>query len=235
MAEPIFVKTLKLRAEHVDFRRKMRPSVLMRLFQECCIAHTEELGMGRKMTLDRGFLWVVTSERIQIDRMPEYDEEITLECYPGPMLHYFFPRNLVVKDAQGSILVKGNAMWALIDEKSRAMIDPKEHGIHVEGQDLPGQIAPAMMIPTPVLSLVAKTEASYSLVDINGHLNNCSYLDIAMDLFDKEDLSRDMSEIALVFKKEIPLGESFDINYGKEKEAYYFASKDRFALKISLR
>ena len=62
----------------------MRLSVLMRLFQECCIAHTEELGMGREKTLDRGFLWVINSETIEITRLPEYDEEITLLCRPGP-------------------------------------------------------------------------------------------------------------------------------------------------------
>ena len=84
----------------------MRLSVLMRLFQECCIAHTEELGMGRDKTLDRGLLWVVISEMIEIQRMPVYDEEITLVCYPGKTLHYFFPRQLTVLDRNGTEIIR---------------------------------------------------------------------------------------------------------------------------------
>ena len=64
-------RTLRLKTEHVDCFRALRLSVLMRLFQECCIAHTEDLGMGREKTLDRGFLWIVNAEMIRVRRMPE--------------------------------------------------------------------------------------------------------------------------------------------------------------------
>ena len=74
-----YERKLILKAEHVDAYRNLRISVLMRFFQEVCIAHTEELGMGRNMTLDRGFLWIVNSENIQIERLPKYDEEIKIK------------------------------------------------------------------------------------------------------------------------------------------------------------
>lgn len=234
MAEATYIKKIKLRAEHVDFRRKLRLSSLLTFFQECCIAHTEELGMGRKMTLDRGFLWVITSERFLISRLPEYDEEITLECYPGPMLHYFFPRHLIVKDSRGETIIKGNALWALIDERRRELIDPKENGIRVEGKDHGDEIVPAMMIPTPALSQTKTLKADYSLVDINGHLNNASYVNLALDLLSPEELRHDIKEIDLLFKKEIPFGETFDICFGADKETRYFSAKDHFILKLVL-
>ena len=112
-------RTLRLKAEHVDCFRALRLSVLMRLFQECCIAHTEDLGMGREKTLDRGFLWIVNAEMIRVRRMPEYDEEITLVCRPGQTLHYFFPRQMAVLDRDGMEIIRIGAVWSLIDEKTR--------------------------------------------------------------------------------------------------------------------
>ncbi len=222
---PIYQKTLKIRAEHVDFCRKLRISTLMRLFQECCIAHTEELGMGREKTLDKGFLWVVNSERILIHRLPEYDEEITLVCYPGTTLHYFFPRHMEVKDSRGETIIQIHGIWALIDEKKRSFIDPGKNGIVIKGGETGKEIPPVLALPMPALEKETILTASYSLTDINGHLNNASYIDCCMDLFDPKDLKKGkLEEVCFSFKKEIPFGESIKMSYGKVDKSYCFAS-----------
>ncbi len=212
---PVYIRKIRLRAEHVDMNRRLRPTELMRLFQQCCIAHTEELGMGRAMTLDRGLLWVVVSERIVISRMPEYDEEITLECTPGQTLHFFFPRNLVVRDASGEAIVRAKAMWALIDAKSRQMADPSEKGIVIDGSDETEDLAPVMSIRVPELTDTIGCTATYSMADINGHMNNAAYLSIALDDMCRRGISVcGAHEIAMTFRKEIPFGSSFSVSCG---------------------
>ena len=88
----VYTTQMRLRNRHVNCYRRMRTSTLFELLQEISICHTEELGMGREMTLDRGLLWVVTLQRAEIHRMPEYDEAVTLETWPGDTLHLLFPR-----------------------------------------------------------------------------------------------------------------------------------------------
>lgn len=219
-----YTKKLTLKAEHVDLYRRLKLTELMRLFQECCIAHTEELGMGRQMTLDRGFLWVVLSERILIDRLPEYDEDITIECTPGETLHFFFPRNMVVRDSEGNVLVRVKAMWGLLDRNTRQMIDPSEEGIYINGRDLPTDIAPMMSFIIPELPFSMECKAQYSLVDINGHLNNASYLSLALDRLWEEDNSFEgkIKEISMLFRKEIPFKSEFNMKYGKVDGKWYF-------------
>ena len=225
---------LQLRAEHVDQFRRLRPSVLMRLFQECCIAHTEQLGMGRKMTLDRGFLWVITSVRYVVTRWPSYDEKIVLRCYPGTTLHYFFPRHLEVIDEKGEVIIRATGIWTLIDETSRDFIDPKENGIHIEGEETGNELAPAMSIPMPPLDLSQTLHATYSLVDINGHVNNAKYMDFLCDLVEQDDLeSKVIKEFSFCFKKEIQYGESIEIKWGKSANDY-FACCPNFSAKIRL-
>ena len=88
----VYRKQLRLRNRDVNLYRRLRTSTMFEWMQEASIRHTEELGMGREMTLDRGLLWVVTLQRAEIARMPEYDECVTLESWPGETMHLLFPR-----------------------------------------------------------------------------------------------------------------------------------------------
>ena len=65
----VFVTQLRLRNRDVNLHRVLRTSTLFELMQEASIRHTEELGMGREMTLDRGLLWMVTLQRAEIARI----------------------------------------------------------------------------------------------------------------------------------------------------------------------
>ncbi|MBO6092046.1 MAG: hypothetical protein J6P40_00220, partial [Oscillospiraceae bacterium] len=72
----VFAQTVRIRDCDVSFHRKLRPSCLFSLMQEASIDHTEQLDAGRDKTLDRGFLWVLTRQKVLINRLPEYDERV---------------------------------------------------------------------------------------------------------------------------------------------------------------
>ena len=224
---PEYRRTLRLKAEHVDCFRRLRLSVLMRLFQECCIAHTEELGMGREKTLDRGFLWVINSETIEISRLPEYDEEITLLCRPGQTLHFFFPRQMTILDSEGEPIIRIGAIWSLIDEKTRQLIDPGEEGITISGENRPDDVRASVSLRDADLPWTTeKKAASYSQIDINGHMNNTNYLDMALDLIGYEKL-RDMrfTAIRCLFRKEILPGTEFELRWGQIGTTWRFQNE----------
>ena len=224
-----FEYPVRLRAEHCDPNRKLRLQSLLHFSQEMCIHHTELLGMGRKMTLDKGFLWIINKERFEITRLPEYDEEITLVTYPGEMLHYFFPRYFRILDKSGTVIVKGSILWSLIDKKTRQLIDPIEHGIHIQGQEKPDQLPLMFSTRHPDLQARDTITATFDRCDLNGHLNNASYLDIALEHMPLAVLKeKAIHTIDMSFAKEIPLGESFELTYGSSDNAYYFTSDDFF-------
>ena len=88
----VYREELLLRSKDVDMFRRLRSSELFRLLQEASIRHTEQLGMGRDKTLDKGVLWVLLMQRAEIARMPEYDERVVLKSWPGKTMHLLFPR-----------------------------------------------------------------------------------------------------------------------------------------------
>ncbi len=231
-----FSRNLKIKASQADASLRLRPSSLLTLLQEISIEHTEILGYPRETTLDKGLLWVVAKERIEIKRMPKYDESIELITYPSKTMHVLFPRSYLLKDDKGEIIVEASAVWALIDVKSRKIVNPSEHHIDIpdlsEGRPF---IFPLGGKMPSSFSREAEIKASYSLCDLNKHLNNAFYLDIAEDLLPIPYLlEHEVKSIEIEYLHEVKIGESLHIDYEKVGDDCYFSSP-AFKLKLSFR
>ena len=184
MISDIYEWKLRIRSEHVNKNRILRTSSLFRLLQETSIAHTQKLGFGRDKTLDRGLLWIISRQVMQIAEMPRYDDEILIRSWPGDMLHVFFPRFYEIL-LGGECIIRGESLWLLMEEKTRTMAFPAEYGILIPGiPDGPASgISSAIRAPeNAALSFSERLIPRFSQTDINGHINNANYFDIIDDL-----------------------------------------------------
>ena len=218
-------KRLKILTEHCDPSRKLRLSSLLKMLQEASIEDTENLGYPRSTTLDRGLLWVIGKERVQINRLPGYDETVELRSYPGERIPFLFPRHCKIYSRSGELLVSSSAAWTLIDEKKRTMVDPERYGIVIEGKNEGDEIG--FQFPFKSFDLQKKSTfaAKWRDCDLNGHMNNTSYLDEAEELIPCDFLkTHEPSFLDVAFKKEIPLGEEISLSYGEENNVYVFSS-----------
>ena len=225
MPSDIYERTLRIRSEHVNCRRILRTSSLFRLLQETSIAHTTELGFGRDKTLDRGFLWIISRQVLTISEMPCYDDEILIRSWPGDMLHVFFPRFYEIH-LRGKCVIRGEALWLLMDEKTRTMVFPAEEGILIPG--LPGGpssgISSAIRAPENAKKAFSSVMMPrFSQTDINGHINNANYFDLLDDLLPSEVLSSGFpSRIEAEYLTEIKPGNAFRIRGFQNPEGIWY-------------
>ena len=221
MEDSAWSRTVKLRTKDVNLFRRLRTSRLLEMLQEASIAHTEELGWTRETTLDRGFLWVVAMQQLQVIRMPEYDETVTLRSWPGPMMHVLYPRQYLLEDEEGNALVRGSAIWTLVDTETRAMADPDAHGVVIEGArtgldyPLPG------LVHDEDCDRTSSFTAPFSYCDHNGHMKNTRYLDVAEDLLAGPAEGRELSVVALQYMAEVRMGETVDLLWREDEESAY--------------
>ena len=221
----VYREKILLRSKDVDMYRRLRLSRLFELLQEASIRHTEQLGMGREKTLDKGLLWVVTMQRCEIARMPEYDERITLSSWPGPMMHVFFPRYYRVADEKDQTLIAASAMWMLVDEKARKMVFPDEWGVEIGGVTTGQEIR----LPGGIAKLPVTAERDftvpYSYVDLNGHMNNTRYFDLAEDCLGEAAAGKRLTEISVEYQNEARLGETLRLSWGGEGEERFLCGE----------
>lgn len=245
----IYEKKILIRSEQVDMTRRLRMSDLFRLLEEASIAHTEELGCTRDKTLDRGLLWIITRQFVEISEMPAYDEEIIVRSWQGEMQHVFFPRFYEIERA-GKVLVKGQALWMLIEEETRSMAMPEDYDIFIPGRpDAGDMVLPAVVIPKDAGEAVSSTNlvTRFSQVDINGHMNNTRYFDIIDDALwssfeagsDKDlplngpgssvlipETVRTPRSVLANYISELRLGDKFVLKQYKDGETLYFEGVD---------
>ena len=226
MAQPsVYTRTFRLRNADVDQHRRLRPSVLFGMLQEAAIAHTEALGMGREKTLDRGLLWIVALQRVSIRRMPVYDEPVTLESWPGKTMHLLFPRYFRMTDAAGEVLLEGSALWSLMDQEKRSVIFPNDYGIEIPGT-VTGRETP---LPRPAKAIPQTGEARftvpYSYIDLNGHMNNIRYFDLAEDVLPAELHWMALRELVVDYSSEAVLGEELLLRWGHENNIWYLTGE----------
>ena len=239
MPDLTFEKDILIRSEQVDMTRRLRISEMFMLLEKASIAHTEELGCTRHKTLDRGLLWIITRQTLEVTEWPEYDEHITVRSWPGDMMHVFFPRFYeVLRD--GRTIARGEALWMLIDEKTREMVMPEEYDISIPGA--PGaddMMIPAVRMPKEAALSEKELMAEFSRIDINGHMNNARYFDLIDDETDVTKLTGPRPRRILAnYVNELTLGERFTFRTfaaGSDgSDRVYEGASDKVKFRISM-
>ena len=231
----VYRQELLLRSKDVDMFRRLRTSELFRLLQEASIRHTEQLGMGREKTLDKGLLWILLQQRAEIARMPGYDEQIVLKSWPGKTMHLLFPRYYSAETADGEPLLKASAIWGLVDASSRKMIFPEKYGIAIDGVVTGEEIALPSAPPRIDCTQERRFTVPYSYVDINGHMNNTRYFDLAEDTIPAAAAGRALRTVLIEYANEARCGEELAVRWGQAGDDWYLtgeAGKTVFRMRL---
>lgn len=229
-------QTHTIRSEQVDVHRRLRPSALFLMLQQIALDHCKTLGLDTDVTLHRNLLWVVTRYHVEINRLPRYEETVTLETWPGATRRVLFPRYFRMKDADGSVLLRVSSVWVLIDGATRSMISPKAYNLEpiegrVEGDELPYNVPPETIAP----QRTEQFTVPYSFLDLNGHMNNTRYFDLCGDLIADETEGLQIKSISAEYQNEIHYKETVAIGIGRRDMDYTFTgTADRPCFRIGL-
>jgi acyl-ACP thioesterase len=178
----IYRQTFKLNDMYVDCHGRLKLSALLYCAQEVAGQHSNLLGADYDTLADQNLFWAVTRHRVQITRLPQRNETITVETWPMPTTRVAYPRSMVAFDSQGNELFRSISLWVLMDLESRTMVLPGKSGVTVEGTLTGSELAlPHSLMPKDLSNHTSRT-VTYSCLDRNGHMNNTHYLDWVDDL-----------------------------------------------------
>lgn len=225
----------KLGNTHVDMHMKLKTSSMFSLLQQAASIHCADLGFGSEHTLGRGFLWVITRQKAEIARLPRYEEDILIETWPGPTKHVIFPRYYNILSSDGEVLVKASSVWTLIDANTRALATYEKHGISLEGL-LTGE---ELTLPRAPQAIDFSSEhdfiVPYSYLDLNGHMNNTRYFDLAEDIIPSPAAGDMLRAVTVEYSNEARLGENIKLRIGRDGKKYYVCgTTDKPVFKIHL-
>lgn len=238
----MYSEKLQIDSNEVDPFLDLSIPGLFRLLQAIAGAGVEAIGAGKEKTTDKGLMWVLTRMDVEISKMPHYMDEIELTTYPGEQIGCFYFRHFFAKDKSGKTLFRVASTWALLQASSRKVVmrSPFPHPLTPETADeelgRPEKLlAPASMVEAE------KRKVTYSMCDLNGHLNNTRYLELIVDVKGRAFYEKHTpASIVLNFEKEIQEGEEVSICLSsQEKNPYTVVGKvndeERFLARLRFR
>ena len=180
--EPLYTREFYINNAATDRFGRARASYLLDILQEVAGDHSAILGTDRKALTDRNLFWAVIRHRVQIARLPGAGETLRVETWPMPTTRTAYPRSTIAYDEKGEEVFRSISLWVLMDRDTRAMVLPGRSGVEVAGQLRGCELtAPGSMMPREFAETDAR-QVRFSDLDINGHMNNCRYLDWVTDL-----------------------------------------------------
>ena len=146
-----------------------------------------------------------------------------------------FPRYYRMEDREGRTLLTGSALWALMDRESRKMVFPEDHGVRIDGEKGERPL-PLPAAPKPAREGIREDfTVPYSYVDLNGHMNNTRYLDLAEDRMPADLRARPIREVRAEYSGEAKLGETVALTYGVQGAAFLLSGdRERKLFRLNL-
>ena len=217
----IYTEKYTLKSRDVNVFRKLRMSSLFEIMQETATEHSEILGSGIDVIRGKNLMWVLALQLVEIKRMPKYREQITIETWPGKTVHSLYPRYHSITDQNGCDLIRSSAIWTLVDIHERKLVPSAQSGFDYEGEKTGREIS----LPRPPRAFFTDATSSFtvpfSYIDMNGHMNNTRYFDLAENVFPPAAAGTEPSRILVEYSSELLLGETYDLSWG-EKDSHFY-------------
>ena len=195
----------------------MRLSAIIDHFQNSSSEHSESLGVGMDYLKRIKRAWILNSWQIVVNRYPKAHEKIEVSTWPTGFQGVFGPRNFCMKTSSGEMLAYANTLWVYMDVEKKMPTKPSEEEKEIYGVEPPLEMEYAsrkIKLPEEANEVDTFLVRKYH-IDTNSHMNNCHYIQMAMEVMPSEFCAK---EIRVEYKKSAVYGDEIIVKIAKEEE-----------------
>ena len=202
---------------------KLSITGLMNYLHDCSIFHSEDVGAGFSYMKETKRSWLLSAWNVEVLRRPEVAEEITIATWPYEFKGIYGLRNYAIMDREGNYLVKADSCWFLTSMETGRPVRPTAEDIapyvlaepRMDMEELPRKIA----LPDD-LQEVCRVVIMKHHLDINHHVNNVQYVDIACEAVPAD---REIQRIRAEYKRAAVLGDVVVLTCAEQDGTYFIS------------
>ena len=217
--EPFYQQNFTITDNCVDCFGRLKPSMILYYVQEVAGRHFDVISMDYDALAEKGMIWAIIRQKVQITRIPRRGETIRVETWPMPTTRVAYPRSVVAYDERGNEVFRSISIWVLMDIHSRSMVLPGKSGISVAGTLRGNELAAPNALPAKNLLNHRNRTVSFTDLDRNGHMNNTRYLDWIDDLIPSAfHQEHDLKELTVCYLSEAREGQTLSMQWGFQED-----------------
>ena len=222
--EKFKVKTYECRPDG-----NIKMASLMQYLQEVATQHAEQLSFGVDRLNKINSYWVLSNLRIEINRLPKWNDKITVKTWPSGYTRLIATREFVAKDQNDFELFRAGSQWMVLDKDSgrpknliRLDLGLPKTGLKALSEEL------VRLEPQDDYSQVDRISVPYSSIDLNGHVNNTEYVRWGIDALRKAfTFDGNIRSMHATYLSEVFEADELDLllSYSKNGHFYVLAKK----------
>ena len=206
----MYIYESRVRFSEADHYETITLPSIINYFQDSSIFQSEDFGLGVDYLKEKKRAWILSSWQVIIDRYPHIGEKIRIGTWATDFQGLYGYRNFCMWDENGEKAAYANSIWVYMDlERGRPVRPPKEE-VERYGTEEALEMAYAsrkIALPKEPLEGEIFPVRKYH-IDTNEHVNNCQYVQMALEAAEEELLVRQMraeyKKSALLHDKILP-------------------------------
>jgi acyl-ACP thioesterase len=156
--------------------------------QEVAGNHAAALGVGMPALMARGLTWVLSRQRVEIERPLVLGDVLEIATWPSGVDRLAALREFEVRRQDGEVAVRAATCWLVLDVRTRRPVRPTQ----VLDARFHAELTHALPMPSAKLPELTSPEAGkrfqirYQDIDVNLHVTNASYVAWALESVPQE-------------------------------------------------
>lgn len=221
-----------IKSYHSDVHNELTLQQLFLYFQECAWANAQANGFGYDFVEENQALWVLNRVLLKIQKYPKWEEEIYIRTWPSGHETMQAYRDFQVKigeDVVGQVI----SSWLVLDKKTRRPRKIDELGFsnnNYLNERALSQNPDKIIFPEKSNFIVAR-KVHYSDIDVNGHVNNATYVRWATDVI-FQNIKKKVIEFEINYLRELHLNDVFVVFKSEDDQNTYVELKNNAAKTI---
>ena len=220
----IYKEKFKIGLKDVWAGEEVSNIAILEYLEDIAAYHSDSVGYGINTTEQTNLNWILLDWKLHVIKRPKYGQELEIHTWAklGSKVATF--RDFEIYDNNQNLCAIATSKWTMVDirkGKITKINDDVINAYEVETKNVfPELELEKLKIPS---DFEYKTEYTIKRkdIDINGHMHNLYYLDLAYEALPEEIYEkRPFDNVNIQYKKEIKLGEKVICKYAKVENKY---------------
>lgn len=227
----IFESNYIIGIRDVTIDNKATNKAILEYMEDTACRHSDEVGYGFLGIPNTQKVWLLLDWRLKVIERPTYGEEINIKTWSKGMEKCYAYRDFEVYNKQGKLIAIASSKWVLMDAQNLKIIKAddtireaykEELEKNAFDKDELNKIKEPAEYDKEIKYKTRKTD-----IDVNGHVHNLNYLDIAYEIV-PEDIQKcqQYENVRITYKKEIKPNSKVKIKHMKEENKEIITIKD---------
>lgn len=229
----IFKENFKMGLADIGKNNEIKNIALLKILENIGGYHSDIAGYGSNDIPIKKLTWILLDWKLKVLNRPKYGQKLEVHTWARVGNRFFTYRDFEIYNEKNELCAIATSKWTLINIEKGKLENITEDIIKryqpEENEVFPGEKLDKLQVSEEIEFLRnIKYTVKRKDIDINKHMHNLYYLDLAYEALPEEvyNNERPFNNVRIMYKTEIKLGDTVVCKYTKKDNRHIVVIKD---------